>query len=58
MAFAWNIAISGTKSEDTFLLRDGRMHWITNWEGSEWPVFGHEIDGTLYERAGILTLDR
>jgi Xaa-Pro dipeptidase len=58
MAFAWNITISGTKSEDTFLLRDGRMHWITNWEGSEWPVFKHEIDGTVYERAGILTLDR
>jgi Xaa-Pro dipeptidase len=58
MALAWNITISGTKSEDTFLLRDGRMRWITNWEGSEWPVFRHEIDGTVYERAGILTLDK
>jgi Xaa-Pro aminopeptidase len=58
MAFAWNITISGTKSEDTFLLRDGRMHWITNWEGSEWPVFKHEIDGEIYSRPALLTLNK
>ena len=58
MAFAWNITISGTKSEDTFLLWDGKMHWITNWEGSEWPVFKHEIDGEVYQRPGFLTLDK
>jgi Xaa-Pro dipeptidase len=58
MAFAWNITISGTKSEDTFLLRDGRMDWITNWDGSEWPVLKHEIDGEIYKRPGILALDK
>jgi Xaa-Pro dipeptidase len=58
MAFAWNITISGTKSEDTFLLRDGRMDWITNWDGSEWAVFKHEIEGEIYTRPGILTLER
>lgn len=58
MAFAWNITISGTKSEDTFLLRDGRMHWITSWKGSEWPVFKHEIDGEIYLRPALLTLEK
>jgi hypothetical protein len=57
MAFAWNITISGTKSEDTFLLRDGSMGWITNWDESRWPVFEHEIDGEVYSRPGILILE-
>jgi Xaa-Pro aminopeptidase len=53
MAFAWNIAIQGTKSEDTYLLRDGAMHWVTKAADSTWPVLEHEVDGVAYHRPSI-----
>ena len=53
MAFAWNITIQGTKSEDTYLLRDGTMHWVTRAEDSTWPVLEHDLDGVAYLRPAI-----
>jgi len=58
MAFAWNITISGTKSEDTFLHQDGKMRWITHAPGTRWPILEHKIDGQTYGRPGILFLGR
>jgi Xaa-Pro aminopeptidase len=56
MAFAWNITIGGTKSEDTYLLRNGKMHWVTRSPDSEVPVFTHRVGGETYERPGVLVV--
>jgi hypothetical protein len=53
MAFAWNISIRGTKSEDTYLLHEGKMDWVTRAEDSTWPVLEYEVDGVAYLRPGI-----
>jgi hypothetical protein len=53
MAFAWNITIQGTKSEDTYLLRDGTMHWITRADDSSWPDLEYKVGGAVYHRPGI-----
>ena len=53
MAFAWNITIQGTKSEDTYLLRDGIMHWVTRAEDSSWPILEHPVGGVMYSRPAI-----
>jgi Xaa-Pro aminopeptidase len=53
MAFAWNVTIQGTKSEDTYLLHDGSMQWVTRADDSAWPVLKHEVGGRVYDRPGI-----
>jgi Xaa-Pro dipeptidase len=57
MAFAWNITISGTKSEDTYLLDESGMRWITRSPDSPWPLLAHEVGGRVYERPGIMLMD-
>jgi Xaa-Pro dipeptidase len=57
MAFAWNITIQGTKSEDTYLLHDGMMHRVTRADGSTWPVLEHKVDGVVYRRPGIRRME-
>lgn len=51
-AFAWNPSIRGGKAEDTVLLRDGRIEWLT--ATPELPVIEATVNGTLYPAAGVL----
>lgn len=51
-AFAWNPSITGTKSEDTMILTTKGAESITR--TSNWPMIDITIDGTLYQRPGIL----
>lgn len=48
-AFAWNPSITGTKSEDTVIVTDGVLQWLTT-PGDAWP--SEQIDGV--DRADIL----
>jgi antitoxin VapB len=51
-AFAWNPSIRGGKAEDTVLLRDGKMEWLT--ATPELPVINAAVNGTVYPAAGVL----
>jgi antitoxin VapB len=51
-AFAWNPSIRGGKTEDTVLLRDGKIEWLT--ATPELPVIKAIINGTDYPAAGVL----
>ena len=51
-AFAWNPSIRGGKAEDTVLLRDGQIEWLT--ETPELPVIEASVNGKLYPAAGVL----
>jgi Xaa-Pro dipeptidase len=51
-AFAWNPSIRGAKAEDTVLLRDGKIEWLT--ATPELPVLEAVINGTKYPAAGVL----
>jgi Xaa-Pro aminopeptidase len=51
-AFAWNPSIRGGKAEDTVLLRDGKIEWLT--ATPELPVINAEANGTVYPAAGVL----
>ena len=51
-AFAWNPSIRGGKTEDTVILRDGKIEWLT--ETPELPVINAEVNGKLYPAAGVL----
>ncbi|MEA2647011.1 MAG: hypothetical protein QOE92_2094 [Chloroflexota bacterium] len=51
MAVAWNPTVPGAKSEDTFLVADGGLEWLSRAPGSRWPV-----DGDPLPRLGILEL--
>jgi Xaa-Pro dipeptidase len=51
-AFAWNPTIRGGKAEDTVLLRDGKMEWLT--ATPELPVIEASVNGTVYPAAGVL----
>jgi antitoxin VapB len=51
-AFAWNPSIRGGKAEDTVLLRDGKIEWLTG--TPELPVIEASVNGTVYPAAGVL----
>lgn len=51
-AFAWNPSIRGGKAEDTVLLRDGKIEWLT--ATPELPVIEATANGTTYPAAGVL----
>ncbi len=52
-AFAWNPSITGTKSEDTMLLTEQGLRWISE-PGADWPTVQIERDGQTFRRADIL----
>ena len=51
-AFAWNPSIRGGKAEDTVLLRDGQIEWLT--ATPELPVIDATAHGKVYRAAGVL----
>jgi antitoxin VapB len=51
-AFAWNPSIRGGKAEDTVLLHDGRIEWLT--ATPELPVIEGKANGAVYPAAGVL----
>ena len=51
-AFAWNPSIRGGKAEDTVLLRDGKIEWLT--ATPELPVIESSVNHTVYPAAGVL----
>jgi Xaa-Pro dipeptidase len=51
-AFAWNPSIRGGKAEDTVILRDGAIEWLT--ATPELPVIEAQVCGNLYPAAGVL----
>jgi antitoxin VapB len=51
-AFAWNPSIRGGKTEDTVLLRDGQIEWLTATPGL--PVIEGKVGGKIYPAAGVL----
>jgi Xaa-Pro aminopeptidase len=53
-AVAWNPTITGVKSEDTFISRNGNIEFISFNRDTEWPVFEYKINGYEIPRPGIL----
>ena len=53
-AFAWNPSITGTKSEDTILVTDAGIEWLTL--SPEWPMLDVEFGGRTVQREDILVL--
>jgi Xaa-Pro dipeptidase len=51
-AFAWNPSIRGGKAEDTVLLRDGKIEWLT--ATPELPVIQATVNSNIYPAAGVL----
>lgn len=51
-AFAWNPSVRGGKAEDTVILRDGKIEWLT--ATPELPVIRASVNGTAYPAAGVL----
>jgi Xaa-Pro dipeptidase len=51
-AFAWNPSIRGGKAEDTVILRDGVIEWLT--ATPELPVINASVNGRIYPAAGVL----
>src|SRR5579862_7375236 len=51
-AIAWNPSIRGGKAEDTVILRNGRIEWLT--ATPELPVIEATANGTVYPAAGVL----
>jgi Xaa-Pro dipeptidase len=51
-AFAWNPSIRGAKAEDTVILNDGKIEWLT--ATPELPVIEAVVNGTRYPAAGVL----
>jgi len=51
-AFAWNPSIHGAKAEDTVLLSDGKIEWLT--ATPSLPVIEASVNGTVYPAAGVL----
>jgi Xaa-Pro dipeptidase len=51
-AFAWNPSIRGGKAEDTVLLRDGVIEWLT--ATPDLPVIDASAGGRNYPAAGVL----
>jgi Xaa-Pro dipeptidase len=51
-AYAWNPSIRGAKAEDTVVLRDGKIEWLT--ATPSLPVIEAVVNGTKYIAAGVL----
>jgi antitoxin VapB len=51
-AYAWNPSITGTKSEDTFLVGDRENEVLTGMR--DWPTIRVEVDGQTFQRPAIL----
>ena len=51
-AFAWNPSIRGGKAEDTAILRDGKIEWLT--ATPELPAINAAVNGKVYPAAGVL----
>jgi antitoxin VapB len=51
-AFAWNPSIRGGKAEDTVILRNGKIEWLT--ATPELPVIKARVNGSDYPAAGVL----
>lgn len=51
-AFAWNPSIRGGKAEDTVLLRNGQIEYLT--ATPDLPVINVSVNGTNYASAGVL----
>jgi antitoxin VapB len=51
-AFAWNPSIRGGKAEDTVILRNGIIEWLTG--TPELPVINASVNGKIYPAAGVL----
>ena len=51
-AFAWNPSIRGAKAEDTVILRDGKIEWLTATPGL--PVIEASVNGVIYPAAGVV----
>lgn len=51
-AFAWNPSIRGGKTEDTVILHDGKIEWLT--ATPELPVIEAKVNGKSYPAAGVL----
>ena len=51
-AFAWNPSIRGGKAEDTVLLRDGEIEWLTSTPSL--PVIRATANGSAYPTASVL----
>ncbi|MFP5237918.1 MAG: M24 family metallopeptidase [Acidobacteriota bacterium] len=52
-AFAWNPSIRGGKAEDTVILHNGKIEWLT--ATPELPVIEASLNGKAYPAAGVLT---
>ncbi|KAF2956771.1 aminopeptidase P family protein [Marinitoga sp. 38H-ov] len=57
MAFCWNPTITGTKSEDTFILNNEKIEFISWNENSMWPKLKFNIDNNVIYRPGVMILD-
>ena len=53
-AFAWNPSITGTKSEDTILVKEDGFENMT--EISGWPEIKVELDNQVISRPAILVV--
>ncbi|MGB6193304.1 MAG: hypothetical protein WBF42_12630, partial [Terracidiphilus sp.] len=51
-AFAWNPSIRGGKAEDTVILHNGAIEWLT--ATPDLPVIKASVDGAEYPAAGVL----
>jgi len=51
-AFAWNPSIRGGKAEDTVILNDGKIEWLT--ATPTLPVIEASAGGKVYPAAGVL----
>ena len=54
-AFAWNPSITGTKSEDTILVRADKVEVLT--QAVDWPMIEVDVGGTTWRRPDILVRD-
>ncbi len=51
-AFAWNPSIRGGKAEDTVILHDGKIEWLT--ATPDLPILNATVNGKIYPAAGVL----
>lgn len=51
-AFAWNPSIRGGKTEDTVILHEGKIEWLTS--TPELPVIEAKVNDKSYPAAGVL----
>jgi len=54
-AFAWNPSIAGAKSEDTILVRDDAIEFLSSL-GRDWPMIEVEYRGKVVRRHDILVV--